>query len=200
MRVEPALAPVDALHCAQPPRAEERRDPGCPGPLPHPVETLPVLDLVAVEELLVTEDVAVGVDDALGESGGAGGVVQLCRIVGGGVDADRLGRSLRECAGSEHQHGRRPRTVEARRVVGVGHDELGLGVGEPVPDAVVPVEHRQREQDCPKLPDAEEDCGRLRCRRQDDCNAVAAFDAVGGQRVRGLVRQILELAPVQRPR
>jgi len=46
------------------------------------VEELAVLDVVAVEELLVGEDVAVGVEDALGESGRARGVVELARVVG----------------------------------------------------------------------------------------------------------------------
>ena len=50
------------------------------------MEELAVLDVVAVDELLVGEDVAVGVEDALREPGRAGGVVELGRVVGGGVD------------------------------------------------------------------------------------------------------------------
>ena len=71
MRVEAALAPVDALQRPEPPGAEQRRDPGRPRPLAHPVEALAVLHLVAVEELLVGEDVAVRVDDPLREPGRA---------------------------------------------------------------------------------------------------------------------------------
>ena len=43
MRVEAALALVDALDRAQPPRPEQRRDPGRPRPLAHAVEALAVL-------------------------------------------------------------------------------------------------------------------------------------------------------------
>ena len=64
-RVEAALALEDALQRAEPPRPEQRRDARGPGPLAHAVEALAVLDVVAVDELLVGEDVAVGVDDAL---------------------------------------------------------------------------------------------------------------------------------------
>jgi hypothetical protein len=45
------------------------------------VEELAVLDLVAVEELLVREDVAMRVDDALGQAGRAARVVQLRRVI-----------------------------------------------------------------------------------------------------------------------
>jgi hypothetical protein len=89
--LESRFALVDALQGAEAPRAEQRGDPGRPGPLAHPVEALAVADVVAVDELLVGEDVAVGVDDALRHPGGAGGVVELCWVVGGGVLADRVG-------------------------------------------------------------------------------------------------------------
>ena len=68
MRVEAAGSPVDVLDCSEPPRPEQRRDPGGPRPFAHPVESLAVLDLVAVGEILVAEDVAMGVDDALRET------------------------------------------------------------------------------------------------------------------------------------
>ena len=69
VRVEAGLAPVHALHRAEPPRAEQRRDPGRPRPFAHAVEPLAVGDLVAVDELLVAEDVTVGMDDGLREPG-----------------------------------------------------------------------------------------------------------------------------------
>jgi hypothetical protein len=50
------------------------------------VEALALADVVAVAELLVPEDVAVGMDDALREAGRARGVVQLRRLVGERVD------------------------------------------------------------------------------------------------------------------
>src|SRR5262249_35890036 len=54
VRIEPGLAPVDALERAQAPRPEERCDACRPRPFPHPLEALAVLDLVAVDELLVS--------------------------------------------------------------------------------------------------------------------------------------------------
>ena len=89
---EAALALEHVLDRAEAPRAEQRGDARRPGPLAHAVEALAVADVVAVDELLVGEDVAVGVDDALRHAGGAGGVVELRRVVGRGVLADR-GRS-----------------------------------------------------------------------------------------------------------
>ena len=197
MRVEAALAAIHALHRPEPPGAEQRGDACRPRPFAHPVEALAVLDLVAVDELLVGEHVAVRVDDALGEAGRARRVVELGRIVGGRVGADEVGRGGGQRVGLEHEHVRRPRAVEARRVLGIGDEEPRLGVGEPVLDAVVAVEHRHREQDRAELPDAEEDRGRLGRRRQDDGDAVARRHAARGERVGGLVREVLQLAPVE---
>src|SRR3954464_7482074 len=63
--------------------------------------------------------------------------------------------------------------------------------------ALVAVEHGHGEQDCAELPDAEEDRGRLRRRRQHHRNAVAPGHAARGERLRGLVREVLQLAPVE---
>ena len=87
--------------------------------------------------------------------------------------------------------------VEPRRVVGIGDEQPGVGVGEAVPDPVVAVEHRHREQDRAELPDAEEDRRGLGRRRQDDRDAVAARDAPRREHVGRLVREILQLAPVE---
>jgi hypothetical protein len=56
------------------------------------VEQLAVADVVTVDELIVSEDVAVRVEDALGQAGGTRGVVELGRIVRRGVDAIELCR------------------------------------------------------------------------------------------------------------
>ena len=197
VRVEAALTLVDALHGAETPGPEERRDAGGPGPLAHPVESLAVLHLVAVDELLVGEDVAMRVDDALRQARRPRRVVELRRIVGRGVGADEVGRGAGERVRLEDEHVRRPRTVEPRRVRGIGDEQLAPGVREAVPDAVVAVEHRHREQDRAELPDAEEDRGRLRGGGQHDGDAVAPPDPARCQRVRRLVREILELAPVE---
>ena len=117
MRVKAALALVDDLHGAEPPRAEQRRDAGRPRPLAHAVEELALLHLVAVDELLVREQVAVRVDDALRQAGRAGGVVELRRVVGRGVDArrtpDRRSRAARRRGSGS---GRAARATGVRRV------------------------------------------------------------------------------------
>jgi hypothetical protein len=66
-----------------------------------------------------------------------------------------------------------------------------------VADPLVPVQHGHRQQERAELPRAEEDRRRLRRRRQDYRYAVAARDAVRDEQVRGLVRQVLELAPAE---
>src|SRR5689334_18831406 len=53
VRVEPALAPIDALDRAETPRPEQWCNSGGPRPLAHAVEALAVLDFVAVEKLLM---------------------------------------------------------------------------------------------------------------------------------------------------
>src|SRR5262249_48881094 len=89
--------------------------------------------------------------------------------------------------------------VETRRV-GLVRDEHGrLRVAEPVRDALVPVEDRHREKQGAQFPGPEEDRRRLRRRRQHHGDAIAAFDPVRLEEVRGLAREILELAPRHLP-
>ena len=197
MRIEPRLAPVDALHRAEPPWAEQRRDPRRPRPLAHAVELLAVLDLVAVGELLVGQDVPVRVHDPLCEPGRARRVVELGWIVRRRVLTDEVGRRRRQRLLVDHERVRRPRPVEARRILGIGHEDACLRVREPVLDPVVAVEHRHREQDRAELPDTEEDRRRLRRRRQHDRHPVATGHTPRGERVRRLVRQILQLTPIE---
>ena len=121
--IEAALALVDELDGAEPPRPEQRRDPGRPRPLAHAVEALAVLHVVAVDELLVGEQVAVRVQDALGEAGGAGGVVELRRVVGGRVD----GLERRIAAGQQV-------VVEDQHLLGLDAAGVRL-VGDAAPSA-----------------------------------------------------------------
>ena len=193
--VEAALALEDELRRAEPPRPEQRRDPGRPGPLPHAVEQLAVAHVVAVDELLVREDVAVRVQDALGEPGGAGGVVELGRVVGGGVDGLEVRRGAGEQVVVEHDHVLDEVAVDPVGVLGVGDEHLRLRVRDPVADALVAVQHRHREQDRPRLPGAEEHGGRLGRRRQQHRDAVPALDAVVAQHVRALAPR----GPAARP-
>jgi hypothetical protein len=158
------------------------------------VEALAVLDLVAVDELLVAEDVAVGMDDALREPGRPRRVVELGGILGRSVARDGVGRCARERVGLHDEH-RHTRVGEARRVVRVRDHELRARVREAMPNRVVAVQDRHREQDSAQLPDAEEDRRGLGRRRQHDRDAVAALDAEVAEDVRRLVRQVLELAP-----
>ena len=87
VRVEPALALIDELHRAEAPRPEQRRDARGPRPLAHAVEALAVAHVVAVDELLVREQVPVRVDDALRQPGRARRVVELRRVLGERVHA-----------------------------------------------------------------------------------------------------------------
>src|SRR5207247_8021890 len=69
--------------------------------------------------------------------------------------------------------------------------------GEAMTDRVVAVEDGHREQNRAELPDAKEDGSGLGRRRQHDRDAIAPFDAVRAQYVRGLICEILELSPRQ---
>ena len=81
----------------------------------------------------------------------------------------------------------------------VGDQQRRLRVQETMVDRFLAVEDRHREQESTELPDTEEDRSGLGCRRQHHGDAVTAFDAAIGERVRGLVREILQLAPGQLP-
>jgi hypothetical protein len=159
------------------------------------VEELAVADVVAVDELLVPEQVAVRVEDALGEAGRARRVVELGGVVGCRVHALELGRALLERRAIEHEHLAHRRAVKAPGVVGVGDEQLGLRVAQPVRDALVPVQHGHREEDRPELPDGEEHRRRLRRGRQHHRDPVAPLHPVPAQDVREAIRQLLQLAP-----
>ena len=169
--------------------------PGGPGPLAHAVEALAVLHLVAVDELLVGEDVAVRVDDALREPGRPRRVVELRGSSAEVSTQTKSAGAASSVSGSRTSvsgaHGRSNRGAFCL----VGDEQPRAGVGEPVLDPVVAVQHRHREQDRAELPDAEEDRGRLGRGRQDDGDAVAPLDAARGERVRRPVREVLQLAP-----
>ena len=137
------------------------------------------------------------VDDPLREARRPGRVVELCRVVSRGVGANEIRRSRRQGFGLEHERVRRPRSVEARRVAGVGDEQLRARVREPMLDPIVAVQHGHREQDRAELPDSEEDRSRLGRRRQNDRDPVALRDTPCGERVRRLVRQVLQLAPLE---
>ena len=210
--VEAALAREYERGRAVAPGSEQRRDPGRPGPLAHAVEQLAVLHVVAELELLVGEEVAVGVQDALGQAGGAGGVVELGRVVGGGVGdlvgvRGRLHRleqvdvavlALAAVRVLDHEHLLDHAVGDAVAVGRVGDQRLGARVAQPVLDALVAVEHRHRQQDRAALVGAEEHGGGLGQRRQQRGHAILALDAVGLERAREAVRQVLQLAEAPR--
>ena len=138
------------------------------------------------------------VDDPLREPGRARRVVELGGIVRRRVRADEVGRRRGRASSSSitsvsGAHGRSKRGAFSASVT----RRRASRVGEPMLDPVVAVEHRHREQDRAELPDAEEDRRRLGRRRQDDGDAVATGHAPRGERVGRLVREILELAPVE---
>ena len=160
-----------------------------------PWKSSSVAQVVAVDELLVGEHVAVGVQDALRETGRAGRVVELGRVVGGRVH----GRGVRGRVGQqpvvEHDHVLDEVAIDPVGVGGVGDEHLRLRVGDAVADALVAVEHRHREQDRAQLPGAEEHGRRLGRRRQQHRDPVAPLDAVVAQHVGELGREVLQLAP-----
>jgi len=114
------------------------------------VEQLALPHVVAELEFLVREQVPVGVQDALGHAGGAGGVVELGRVVGGGVDdVERVG-GLLERGGQIHVGA--PAAVEhedhlgkpVRDAVAVGRvrdEHLRLRVAQAMLDALVAVQN-----------------------------------------------------------
>ena len=67
--VEATLALVHGLHRTEAPGSQQRADSRRPRPLAHPMKQLAVLEVVAVDELLVGEDVPVGVEDPLRQTG-----------------------------------------------------------------------------------------------------------------------------------
>jgi hypothetical protein len=176
-------------------KREQRRDPRRPRPLPHAVKQLALPDVVAVDELLVGEQVAVRVEDALCQPRGAARVVQLRGVVGGRVDSLEPVGSVPERVGVDHDELAHRRVLEAVAVGGVGDQQLGLRVAQPMGDPLVAVEHRHRKQDRAHLPRAEEHGSGLGRRRQHDRDAIAALHAMPTQDVGEPVREVLQLAP-----
>ena len=145
MRVEAAFALVDALDGAEPPRPEQRRDACGPRPLTHSVEPLPILDLVAIDELLVRQEIAVRMHDPLRKPCRARRVIELggivCRRVGRHVLGGLLGKEI----GGEDED-RHPAGAEPPRVRLVGDEHDGFRVTQPVCDPVVPVQDGHGEE------------------------------------------------------
>ena len=182
MRVEPALALVDELDGAEAPRPEQRRDARRPRPLAHAVEALAVLDVVAVDELLVREQVAVRVDDALGQPGRAATCSRAAPGRRRACPRARRRRRRLEAARRRAPGPARPAPASTRSALaGVGDQHLRLRVADPVADAVVAVEHRHREQDRAALPRAEERRRGLGRRRQQHRHPVALLRRRGAR-------------------
>ncbi len=196
-RDEAGLALQHVLDRAQPPGAEQGGDPRGPGPLAHAVKALAVLDVVAVDELLVGQDVAVGVDDALRHARGPRRVVELRRVVGGRVLANVVGRVAGQQLGVQDEQLVDERGVEAAGVGLVGDQHLRGRVFEAMTDPFIAVEHGHRQQDRAELPGAEEHRRGLGRGREDHRDPVAPADPVRAQQVRRLVGEVLELAPVE---
>ncbi len=197
-----ALARLHECDRAVAPRPQQRADAGRPGPLARAVEELAVADVVAELELLVREQVAVCVEDALRQSRGARGVVELGGIVGRGVGELVFGRGIvhrRLEVVPHHEHPLGQPLGDAVSVRNVGDHEPRARVAQAVLDALVPVEHRHREQDRAALVGAEEDRRRLGERRQERGHAVAALHPHRLQHVRKPVRELLELAEAHAP-
>ena len=203
------LARLDERHRAVAPGTQQRADARSPGPFARAVEQLAVADVVAELELLVGQQVAVRVQDALRPSRGARRVVELGRVVGGGI------RHVVAVAGASH----RLVEVDVARLSGaadhqdllgqpigdpmavgrVGHHRPGLGVAQPVLDALVAVKHRHRQEDRSALVGADEHRRGLGQRGQQRGHAVLAFNTRRLEHVGEAVGQILQLAEADPP-
>jgi hypothetical protein len=104
------------------------------------METLAVLDFVAVEKFLVAKDVAMRMDNAFRESRRARCVIELRRIVGRGVAEDRICRRAYE---RFFVHDQEPgcRSAEATGIHRIRDDEPRTGILESVPDRIVAIQH-----------------------------------------------------------
>jgi hypothetical protein len=92
---------------------------------------------MAVDELLVSEDVPMGVQDALGQAGGARRVVQLRGGVGERVNrVERVRAALQQLV-IEDQDVLHQRPLHPVGVGLIGDQHLGLRVGQAVADPVV---------------------------------------------------------------
>ena len=118
------------------------------------------------------------------QPGSARGVVQLRRVIRCSVDGVRPVVGACQKVFIEQQHLLNQVAGHALRLVRRADNELRLGVGDPVADSLVAIEHGHREQNRPELPGAEEDRCRLRRRRGDHRDSVAARHAVSAQHVR----------------
>ena len=180
------------------PRAEQRRDAGGPGPLAHAVEALAVLHVVAVDELLVGEDVAMGVHDALGQPGRAGRVVELGRVLGRGVGGLELGRR----AGEQRPSSSTSTSPTTRRRSGrVGR----VGDEHPRPASRSGGGGCRRRRRAPTSTAGSRRASRCRRRSPRSRGSAAARPRRGRrastpcsrEQLRGLVGEVLELAPVE---
>ena len=105
------------------------------------MKALAFLDLVAVDELFVRQQVAVRVHDPLREPRCARRVVELCRIVRRRVGPHVLSGVRGEEVGGEHHQGYAAR-FKARRVRLVRDEQGGLGIAEPMRYPLVAVQDR----------------------------------------------------------
>ena len=137
------------------------------------------------------------VEDPLREPGRARGVVELGGVLGERVDPLEARVALVDQALVEHEDvlDRQAEGTHALGVLGVGDEDLRLRVRHAVPDPVVAVEHREREQDRACLERPEERRGRLGPRRQQHRDAIAGLDAVLSEDAREPGARLLELAP-----
>ena len=145
----------------------------------------------------------------LGWPGGAGGVDHHRRIVGRGGDRREIGRGARERLGkAERAVARsvdRQDELEVRQLalrdlgdlgepLRVGDQRLGAGILQAIGERVGAEQDRERQRDRAELVDRDVDGRDLRRLRQQDRDAVAARDAVRGQRVGEPVRGLAQPA------
>jgi hypothetical protein len=156
----------------------------------------------------VADQHAMGMQRALGRAGRAGRVDHQRRIVGGRVDRREIGRRARD--GAMEVERALPGAVERQDQLQLGQlvakrDDLAepLRIGDQRPracvlqairDRVRPEQHGERQRDRAELVDRDMNRRDLRSLRQQDGDAVAARDAVGGERVGEAIGRVAQPA------
>ena len=206
--LEPARHHGDAVMQARQQAVEQTAGPGPVGRRPEAVAGLREELVRHLDTRHVAEQHAMRVQRALGLAGGAGGEDHQRGIVRRGVGRrelvgrarDRLVQAERALARSvdrEHQRKLRQRGArlgQLRQPLRVGDDGLHAGVLQPVGQRIDAEQNRQRHRDRAHLVDRDMPGGRLRRLRQQHRDAVAARDAVRGERVGEPVRGLAQPA------
>ena len=158
----------------------------------------------------VAEQAPVGVQRALGRSGGARGVDEQGRIVGARVGRrERIARSIDEVPEAPGLAVARHDVLQIVEVgadgfdqiaaAGVDHERAGAAVGEPEGERVGAEQHRERQRDRAELVHRDVGDSGLDALGQDDADPVPAPDAEPVERVGKPIAEPLQLCEREGP-